>query len=172
MTPKKAAGDGGTVSMDESTDTPDSTRHDGRDQDTSNKCENDSKIATESDGAKPTDTPVDTLNEENKKSPEDVPGTPLTTADFENHQNNIQEKAMKAVQKAKLYALKALGLDDASEIPDTTQFDRKGMFGLGSRGGTAIVTVGRMCIRKDPVCETFCTNKGSKIFVSVLIRVQ
>ena len=37
---------------------------------------------------------------------------------------------------------------------------------------TAIVLVGRMCGSKDPVCETFYTNKGPKSFISALIRVQ
>ena len=42
----------------------------------------------------------------------------------------------------------------------------------GGGGGTAIVRPSNMCGGKDPVCETFCTNKGPKIFESALIRVQ
>ena len=47
-----------------------------------------------------------------------------------------------------------------------------GPLGCLGGGGTAIVQVSRMCGGKDPVCETFCTNKGPKIFESALIRVQ
>ena len=39
-------------------------------------------------------------------------------------------------------------------------------------GGTAIVWPSNTCGGKDPVCETFCTNKGPKIFESALIRVK
>ena len=39
-------------------------------------------------------------------------------------------------------------------------------------GDTVIVGLSNMCRGKDPVCETFFTNKGPNMFESALIRVQ
>ena len=55
-------------------------------------------------------------------------------------------------------------------VPGDSIFIRVVVF--DPRVGTAIVRVSRMCGGADPVCETFCTNKGPKIFESALIRVQ
>ena len=60
-----------------------------------------------------------------------------------------------------------INFDTGLDLTDVSRY-----YHYGPREGTAIVCVSRICGGKDPVCETFCTNKGPDIFEFALIRVQ